>query len=211
MGLRWAGDKKLPKQPGASTGLARWSLGLGLHSGQERGSERRDPLATELREVACSLTPPDPQKHQFHGTPLSRPDRFTSSYCRGARSRTRFGTLKHVSPDEIFFGLRASSSVLILERRQKPLRGPRTCSSLGLGPSAIDRFADPQGQSRARSRARLFARARARYTSRMKNSPESSLAMSGDVVHTLCHIPIGFFCRECLMPTRAMYRARARR
>ena len=70
MGLRWAGDKKLPKQPGASSGLARWSLGLGLHSGQERGSERRDPLATELREVACSLTPPDPQKHQFHGTPI---------------------------------------------------------------------------------------------------------------------------------------------
>ena len=34
MGLRWAGDKKLPKQPGASSGLARWSLGLGLHSGQ---------------------------------------------------------------------------------------------------------------------------------------------------------------------------------
>ena len=36
----------------------------------ERGSERRDPLATKMREGACSLTPPDPQKHQFHRTPI---------------------------------------------------------------------------------------------------------------------------------------------
>ena len=45
MGLRWAGDKKLPKQPGASSGLARWSLGLGSHVRSEAAQERQYLLA----------------------------------------------------------------------------------------------------------------------------------------------------------------------